>query len=51
MGGAFRTNRGKSNEYTLLMRKPEGRMPLGRPRHKWVDNNVGLLKLQWGDVD
>jgi len=24
--------------YRLLLRKPEGRRPLGRPRHRWVDN-------------
>jgi len=24
--------------YRILLGKPEGRRPLGRPRHKWVDN-------------
>jgi len=24
--------------YRVLVGKPEGRRPLGRPRHKWVDN-------------
>jgi hypothetical protein len=24
--------------YRLLVGKPEGRRPLGRPRHRWVDN-------------
>jgi len=24
--------------YRVLVREPEGRTPLGRPRHRWVDN-------------
>jgi len=24
--------------YTVLLGKPEGRRPLGRPRRRWVDN-------------
>jgi hypothetical protein len=42
----------KRNAYRLLVGKPEGKSPLERPRHRWVDNNRrGLLKLDWGDVD
>jgi hypothetical protein len=26
------------NEYRILVGKPEGRRPLGRPRRRWVDN-------------
>jgi hypothetical protein len=26
------------NIYRLLAGKPEGKRPLGRPRHRWVDN-------------
>jgi hypothetical protein len=26
------------NSYRLLVRKPEGRRPPGRPRHRWVNN-------------
>jgi hypothetical protein len=29
----------KRNAYSLLVGKPEGRRPLGRPRHRLVDNN------------
>jgi hypothetical protein len=29
----------KRNAYRLLVGKPEGKRPLGRPRRKWVDNN------------
>jgi hypothetical protein len=28
----------KGNAYRLLVGKPEGRRPLGRPRHTWLDN-------------
>jgi hypothetical protein len=28
----------KRNAYRLLVGKPEGKRPLGRPRHKWVVN-------------
>jgi hypothetical protein len=28
----------KRNVYRILMGKPEGTRPLGRPRHRWVDN-------------
>jgi hypothetical protein len=24
--------------YMVLVRKPEGKRPLGRPRRRWVDN-------------
>jgi hypothetical protein len=28
----------KRNEYGILVGKPEGKRPLGRPRRRWVDN-------------
>jgi hypothetical protein len=28
----------KRNTYRLLVGKPEGKRPLGRPRRRWVDN-------------
>jgi hypothetical protein len=28
----------KMNAYRLLVGKPEGRRPLGRPRRRWLDN-------------
>jgi hypothetical protein len=27
--------------YSLLVGKPEGKSPLGRPRHRWVDT-IGI---------
>jgi hypothetical protein len=36
----------------LLVGKPEGRSPLGRPRRRWVDNiKMDLREVRWGDVD
>jgi hypothetical protein len=29
----------KRNAYRILVGKPEGKRPLGRPRRRWVDNN------------
>jgi hypothetical protein len=31
--------------------KAEGKRPLGRPRHRWVDNMTDLLELGWSDLD
>jgi hypothetical protein len=42
----------KRNAYTLLVGKPEGKRPLGRPRRRRVDNiKIDLLEIGWGDVD
>jgi hypothetical protein len=42
----------KRNAYRLLVGKPEGRRPLGRPRRRWVDNiKIDLLEIGWGGVD
>jgi hypothetical protein len=30
--------RDKRNAYRILVGKPEGKRPLGRPRRRWVDN-------------
>jgi hypothetical protein len=30
---------GKRNVNRILVGKPEGKGPLGRPRHKWIDNS------------
>jgi hypothetical protein len=44
--------REKRTAYMLLVGKPEGRRPLGRPRHRWVDNiRMDLGEVGWGDVD
>jgi hypothetical protein len=42
----------KRNAYRLLVRKPEGKRPLGRPRRRWVYNiRTDLGEVGWGDVD
>jgi hypothetical protein len=36
----------------LLVGKSEGKRPLGRPRHRWVDNiRMELGVMGWGDLD
>jgi hypothetical protein len=34
----------KRNAYRILVGKPEGKRPFGRPRHKWVDNIKGVME-------
>jgi hypothetical protein len=42
----------KRNVYRLLVGKPEGKRPLGRPRHRWIDNiMVDLVDRGLGVVD
>jgi hypothetical protein len=36
----------KKNACRLLVGKPEGKRPLGRPRRKWVDN----IRMDLGEV-
>jgi hypothetical protein len=36
----------KRNAYKLLVGNPEGKRPLGRPRHRWVDN----IKMDLGEI-
>jgi hypothetical protein len=38
MGGTFSTNGEKRNACRLLVRMPEGKRPLGKPRCKWINN-------------
>jgi hypothetical protein len=46
----------KRNAYRILVRKPEGKGPLGRTRRRWVDNikmdlkreRMGLIWLRIG---
>jgi hypothetical protein len=42
----------KWNEYRLVVRKPEGKRQLGRPRRRWVDNiKMHLEETGRGGVD
>jgi hypothetical protein len=46
----------KQNAHRILVGKPKGNRPLGRPRHRWVDNikmdlrDIGLGGMDWIDV-
>jgi hypothetical protein len=52
MGGTCGTNGEKRNVYRLLVGKPEGKRPLGRPRRRWIDNiNMDLLEIELSVVD
>jgi hypothetical protein len=40
------------NAYRILVGKPEGKRPLGRPRRRWVDNiKMDLREVGWDGVD
>jgi hypothetical protein len=40
------------NVYGILMGKPEGKRPLGRPRRRWEDGiRIDLREFGWGSVD
>jgi hypothetical protein len=43
---------GKRNAYKILVGQPEGKRPLGRPTHKWVDNiKMELRETGWGVIN
>jgi hypothetical protein len=38
--------------YRLLVRKPDGKIPLGRPRRRWEDNiRMDLQEVRLGVMD
>jgi hypothetical protein len=42
----------KRNAYRILVGKPEGKRPLGRPRRMWMDNiKIDLTEIGWDDMD
>jgi hypothetical protein len=46
----------KRNAYRILVGKPEGKRPLGRPRRRWDDNitmdlgEIGWYGMDWNDL-
>jgi hypothetical protein len=52
MGRACSTNGEERNANRILVGKPEGKRPLGRPKHKRVDNiKMDLRGIEWGGMD
>jgi hypothetical protein len=50
MGGACGAH--GEGTYNILVGKPDGRRPLGRPRLRWEDNiKMDLREIGFGDVD
>jgi hypothetical protein len=44
----------KKNAYRILVGKPEGKIPLGRPRRRWVDDikiNLKRNRMGWYGLD
>jgi hypothetical protein len=42
----------RRNAYRILVGKPDGKRPLGRPRRRWVDNvKVDLREVGWDGGD
>jgi hypothetical protein len=42
----------KRNAYKILVGTPEGKRPLGRPRHRWEDNTkIYLRERGWDAMD
>jgi hypothetical protein len=42
----------RRNAYRILVGKQEGKRPLGRPRHRQVDNiKIDLRMIGWGGMD
>jgi hypothetical protein len=49
MGRACSTNGEKRHAFEILVGKPEGKRPLGRPRSRWGDNiKMDLRDIDWG---
>jgi hypothetical protein len=49
MGGAWEEERGV---YRVLMGKPEGKRPLGRPRRRWEDDiRMDLQEVRCGGME
>jgi hypothetical protein len=43
---------GERKVYKLQVEKPEGKRPLGRPRHRWEDGiRMDVREIGWGSVE
>jgi hypothetical protein len=51
VGRARSTHGGRRHAYRILVGKPDGKRPLGRPRRRWVDNNkMDLRDIRWDGI-
>jgi hypothetical protein len=42
----------KRNAYSILVGNPEGKRPLGSPKHRWVNNiKMDLREIGWDGMD
>ena len=52
MDGACNTYWEKKGAHRVLVGKPEGKRPLGRPRRGWEDNiMLDLQEVEWEGMD
>jgi hypothetical protein len=52
MAGSCSTNGVEKVAYSILVGKPEGKRPLGRPRRRWEDDiRMDLKEIGWGGMD
>jgi hypothetical protein len=52
MGRACNMNGEKKNAYKIMVRKPDGKRPLGRRKRRWVDNiKMDLREIRWSYMD
>jgi hypothetical protein len=52
MGGACSADGKEKGVYRILVGKPEGRRPMGKPRRRWDDNiRMDLQEVGCGDMD
>jgi hypothetical protein len=51
MGGACGAHAGCKGYINILVGRPEGKRPLGKPRRRWEDNiKMNLREIRFGDV-
>jgi hypothetical protein len=52
MGKVCSTNGENRNAHRILVGKPEGKRPPGRPRYRWENNvKMDLRERRWGGMD
>jgi hypothetical protein len=52
MGGACSAYGERRGIYRVLMEKPEGKKPYGRPRHRWEGNNkMDIQEMGFGGME